>query len=442
MATLAALSVWVLIIYQAIPRDIFVPVEAKVIDMSANPVSRILKILLLVIGGALVLRRSAAAMSLLKRTNVFFRVFLLLVPLSYLWSISPADTFARFISILSTVVVCIAFCVTGWHPTRFQNVVRPIITVLLLGSVIFGLSAPDLAIEHGEGTLKDAWHGLLAQKNPFGQLATFGLIFWMHAALTRQAPVWRAVLGAALGFSCVLLSRSSTSLMVSLFVVLFMLMSLRSPPALRRYMPYLVGLFSVTVLTYALVVLNLLPGASILLEPIAAITGKDLTFSNRSEIWRIIKEHIELSPIVGSGYGAYWIGPVPWSPSFTFLGQMYFYPTESHNGYLEIVNDLGYLGLIVLLGFLVVFVRQSLRLARVDRAQGVLFLALFFQQAIMNLSESCWLAINSGFIFSLMALAVIALARASMETGPALAPAPSARARWRGRLRQGRFSSP
>jgi len=76
---------------------------------------------------------------------------------------------------------------------------------------------------------------------------------------------------------------------------------------------------------------------------------------------------------------------------------MYFYPTQSHNGYLEMVNDLGFVGLTCLLLYLVYWIRQSLQLMKLDRGQGVLFLGLFFQQAITNLTESTWLAINSAF---------------------------------------------
>lgn len=433
---LMAVLLWIQIIYMVIPRDIFLPAGEKLTLMSANPVSRVIKFALLIISFFIICKRIAESRQLLQHLNSFFRLFLILVPLSYFWSISAGDTLARFISIISVVAVSVAFCVDGWHRSRFQNVLRPVITLVLIGSVIFGLIAPDLAIEHGEGTLKNSWHGLAAQKNLFGQLATFGLILWLHGGLSKEVKPWRALAGVVLSFSCVLLSRSSTSLMAALFVCVLQWMLLRSPAPLRRYMPYLVSLFAILVLTYAMAVLNLIPGTSLLLEPITAITGKDMTFSNRSEIWRIIKEHIQYSPVLGSGYGAYWIGPVPSSPSFTFLAQMYFYPTESHNGYLEIVNDLGYAGMICLFGFMIAYLRQALRLMQVDRSQAVLFLAIFFQQAIVNLSESCWLAINSGFIFALVTLAVCSLARAEIDVQQPAYARIFARALRRGRPRR------
>jgi O-antigen ligase len=418
LSVLVAVLTVVLIFMTAVPEDILAPIGQKTSLQSMaepNPLMRTVKLALLAVSLIIIGLRSAAAQRLLKQVNRFFIVFLFLVPASYLWSISRADTLARFISIASIVAISTAFCLVGWHPRRFQVVVRWTITVLLAGSVVLYLTNPDLAVEHGDGTLKDAWHGLLSQKNAFGMISSMGVVFWLHAMLSRDAGLIRGLAGVALALTCLLHSRSSTSILATSLSCLLLLLCARPPRALRPYVPYVVGGLVVVVLVYALCLLRLLPGLGLLLSPITHLTGKDMTFSNRSEIWRIIKEHIQLSPLIGSGYGAYWIGPVPRSPSYTFLWQMWFYPTESHNGYLEITNDLGFVGLSVLFGYLIRFTRQALAVLAVSRAEGALFIALFFQQAILNLSESCWLEINSGPILPIMTLATMTLARTLLE---------------------------
>jgi hypothetical protein len=72
-------------------------------------------------------------------------------------------------------------------------------------------------------------------------------------------------------------------------------------------------------------------------------------------------------------------------------------------------------------------VSQSLQLMKIDRNQGLLFLALFFQQAITNLSESTWLAINAAFALALMLLATFSISRGLLE--PKLHQAPRGRER-------------
>jgi O-antigen ligase len=166
---------------------------------------------------------------------------------------------------------------------------------------------------------------------------------------------------------------------------------------------------------YALAILRLIPGLELLLAPVTSLTGMDVTFTGRSEIWAIIVARIHMNPLLGVGYGAYWIGPVAQSPSYEFIWRMGgFYPGSAHNGYLDVTNDLGWIGLVCLLGYIVVHLRQSLRVLAADKAQGALFLALFIQQAMVNLSESHWFSVLS-LQFVLMTLATVALARLGLE---------------------------
>jgi O-antigen ligase len=383
-----------------------------VADLSPSPVTRTMKIALMAIGLLVIATRVGKSRALLGRLNRFFMVFLLLMVISVLWSVDPSATLARCVSFSTAVLVSFAFCLVGWHSKRFQNVVRPILTLVLAGSLIYIITEPQNAIDFdGAG-----WHGLSGQKNPFGEVCAIGTLLWMHGWISGEVKWWRALAGAALGWICLLLSKSATSILATVFASCFLLMLLRTSPALRRYTPYLVVLFASLMVAYALAVLNLVPGLeTLLLSPITALTGKDMTFTNRTAIWEIIKEHAQLHPILGTGYGAYWTGPVPTSQSYVMLSRLYFWPSESHNGYLEVVNDLGFVGLIGLLGYIAVYVRQSLRLFTFDRAQGSLYLAIFFLQAITNLSESGWFSANGVLPVIIVTLATCALARGLLE---------------------------
>jgi exopolysaccharide production protein ExoQ len=164
-----------------------------------------------------------------------------------------------------------------------------------------------------------------------------------------------------------------------------------------------------------------------LLKPVMQLTGKDMTFSARSIIWEIIKEHSRAAPWLGSGYGAYWTGETPSSPSYVFVWVMSFYPTESHNGYLEILNDLGRVGLVCLFAFLFWYVRQALQLMPLDRPQAVLFLALLYQQMVANLSESEWFSRTT--ISTLLIFGAVCLSRSLLEARHQSRPTPPGRRR-------------
>ena len=360
--------------------------------------------------------RSVLAMRLL-RTNTAFLLLLGFATLSIVWSIDPGASTSRAMHALAIALGCVAVAAVGWKPDRVQSLTRPVVTVLLLGSLLFGLYAPDLAITPGAPPdTTGYWHGLTTQKNQLGSLASIGVILWFHGWASREINWKPALLGGALSATLLVLSRSSTSLIATALVVMFLLMMLRSlPHSMRRYMPYMVGLFVVVTLAYSLAVLKVVPGLDILLKPITALSGKDSTFTARTQIWEIIRAHIDLSPWIGSGYGGYWVGPTPTSPSFIFLRTMYFYPNEAHNGYLDVLNDLGFIGLILLLGYLITYIRQALRLLRSNYAQAALYLALIFQQLLTNLSESHWLFIGHDFI--ILTMATFGLARSLMDAG-------------------------
>jgi len=272
---------------------------------------------------------------------------------SVVWSIDPAATLARLFHVATILLACVAVTVFGWHERRFQEVMRPVLTFFLLGSLIFGLVAPDLAIEAPvPPETHYFWGGLTIGKNALGAIASSGVILWLHGWASREVKPLTAACGAALSLALLLLSRAATHMMATAAVCALLLLVLRAPRGMRRYTPYAVGLLVLLTIVYGLVILDVVPGLDALLTPITALTGKDRTFTNRTLIWQITREHIALNPFLGTGYGGFWAHIGPGTPAFVFQERMFFNPGECHDGYLEIINDLGYLGLLLLFGYL------------------------------------------------------------------------------------------
>lgn len=411
------LMIWVLTVLMIVPEGFdYGSLASAEAPRAGSMVSRLLWLALLGFSGLLVAWRAAFAWRFASSwLNPFLLFFVMLAIASIAWSIEPMVTSRRLIRMLTIVLASIAFVVVGWHSLRFQNVVRPILTFVLLGSIIFGLAAPHLAIhQEAEAVLAGAWHGLANHKNALGNLACIAMIFWFHALLSRQVRWPMALLGCGVALTCLLLASSATALVTTVFTLMFLVMLMQVPTVLRRYLPWLVALFVSGLLIYSLALLEVIPGLARLLGPIGVVTGKDMTFTGRTEIWEIMTAEIARHPLLGVGYGAYWTGPVLGTPVYEFVRLLNFYPASAHNGYLDILNDLGALGLLVLFGYLVSYIAQSLRLLAMDRAQAALYLALFLQQAITNLSESRWLSVQS-VDFVLMTLATAALARSLLE---------------------------
>jgi O-antigen ligase len=377
-------------------------------------IDRLLKLGTIAISCAVIATQWSTARRLMTEVNPGLAAFMVLIPLSAVWSIDSSATLLRFVTLIGIVLLCLAIPLAGWDRRRLQQVALPPVMAILVLSLVVGIFYPESVKELGTDiSLRDAWHGITFQKNQFGLMASLAAIVCFHRLLAPGKRSLWTVAGLAIALTCLLLSRSSTSLMETMLAALFMVLVMRVPVIKQRFTTTVVVAVFSTILVYELAVQNLIPGVSTLLAPVMSLTGKDMTFSARSIIWDVIKEHSRAAPWLGTGYGAYWTGPIPGSPSYVFVHLMYFYPTESHNGYLEILNDLGRVGLICLLAFLGFFARQALQLMPFDRGQAVLYLALLFQQMIDNLSESEWFSRTA--TCTILILASMCLSRALLE---------------------------
>jgi O-antigen ligase len=377
---------------------------------TANILARNIKVGMIAMSVYIIATRWSLTRWLAKTINIGAVAFLILALLSAVWSIEPAATILRFISLASVVLVCFAACVAGWHHRRFQQLAIPPLMFILVVSLVVGIVLPDRIAEIGNDiSQRNAWHGITHGKNEFGMIASLGVIICFNKWLSQEGRTLWAIAATAVALACLLLSRSDTSQFATIVAVVPMVLVMRVAVIRQRYATYVVVSIAALILLYELVVQDMIPGVNTLLTPITSLAGKDTTFSARTLIWKIIKEHIQAAPYLGTGYGAYWLGPFPQSPSYVFLSLMYFYPMEAHNGYLEIVNDLGYMGLVCLLVFVFWFMRQALQLMRIDQSQAALYLALLFQEMVINMSESDWFSRSN--TFAVLFLAATCLSR-------------------------------
>ena len=213
---LMTLMICALLFYMTVPVTVLHP--SVNIVLQPNPFYRVLKVSLLLAGIGVLIWRFSFAMQLAREVNRFFIAFLALILLSATWSIEPATTLTRCVAVLTIALVCGGCVMVGWHDRRFQQIVRSFFTLLMVASLIFGIVAPELGKEQGTGiSLEGAWRGVLGQKNGLGHAASIAVFFWVHAYLTREVKLWKFLLGCGVSGACLVLSRSSTSILSATF---------------------------------------------------------------------------------------------------------------------------------------------------------------------------------------------------------------------------------
>jgi len=412
---LAKLLAWAMVLLFVLPGDLNYSNPGGSADSEGNIATRIVQILIFAASLFVLTTQAGLFKKLIRSVNIYFVVIVAFSAFSLLWSVAPDATIHRLMRMPAAIGISLTIGMVAWSPNQFHKIVSPVITFVMIGSLIFGLVNPELAIHHEPSPeLYLAWHGLTTQKNILGNLAGFGFIIALHSYLSRYGGVIAFIVSGGSALTCLLLSHSSTSMFATIAATSILIVILKMPLVLRRFVPVLVSFVVIVAIIYALAMLNAIPGLKIILSPIASFTGKDLTFSGRTAIWEPIVEHIKLRPVLGSGFGAYWAGPIPSSDSYILLKKLYWYPYSAHNGILDIINDLGFIGLVLLVGYLITYLRDSLHLYKLDRNQGALFIAILLSQMIMNLSESIYFNVTN-LDFVLMAMSTVFLGRSLIE---------------------------
>lgn len=361
--------------------------------------------------------RHALARQLLVQVNPWLVGILALAGLSLGWSIDPALSLRRLFRMV-VIVLCIGSLVlSGWTHGRLLTVLRRLLTSLLAASLVFGVLQPAYAI-HRELSpeLLGAWRGLASHKNAFGGLSALACLLWLQAASGRKRQAAPAIAGAAIAVLCLWLSRSSTAVLAAGVGGMFVLSFARARGASRRKLGVATTVLVSSAVLAGLGSVKLLPGWSLLSAPVALAAGKDTSLTGRTVIWEVVRDHIALRPLLGSGYGAYWqpdrrIA----SESAAILSRLGgFYPGTAHNGYLDLTNDLGFGGLLLLLGFILRHARDAVQLAGTDWSGALPWLAVLLQQCVTNLSESHWFNVTSvDFVF--MSAASLELSRQRLQ---------------------------
>lgn len=340
---------------------------------------------LLAIALFLITRRFALATALAPHINFGMVLVLGWMLLSAAWSPVPGLTITQSIAVIGVSLIAMAFTLYAWRPGRFEDALTAVVTFVLLASLVYALLFPTIGI-HSEDdfSLFGSWRGITYQKNALGQVAIVGVILWTFRLLTRRNGALLCWAGIAFSVFMLLKSRSNTSLMVALLSCALMLALLR--PALRigrtgRQLAFGSMLIFVPLMGYLAV-------GTDLLQPIGEFFGKGITFSGRADIWHEVFIEIRKHPIVGLGYNSFWHGEG--SLSGPIIQKLGWGVSGAHNGYIDIINELGVIGFAFFGTFLALHAAALARVARVDRIRFALLTALFLQLVLIDFSESGW----------------------------------------------------
>jgi O-antigen ligase len=325
----------------------------------------------------------------------------LLAVASTAWSLDPALTLRRSIPFALAGLFGLWFA-TRFPPPRQRAILRLALLALALATIAVVVFASSIGLDHSSGHAVD-WQGVFTQKNACGRimvLASAVLLFGERFTALRAISL-------ALFLFILVMSGSRGAWIVELALLLLWLtlqlarrVSSRARTALAVAAP---------------LVLAALAAAAVRLYPhFAGLFGRDPTLSGRTVIWIQVAHSIARRPLAGYGYDAFWRGLT--GPSLQIDAAVHFVVEHAHNGFLEILLELGAAGLAL---FLLSWMRAFLRLWPLWRAGRIAEIA--FPLAFLVLIVLCDLDENTLLIYNgiFWPLYVAALASIHQLSAPA-----------------------
>jgi O-antigen ligase len=255
--------------------------------------------------------------------------------------------------------------------------------------------------------------GVATQKNGLGELCDFlGLVLlWRlrSAHNDREDPNRKRrllAIGVVLAMIIWLLwtCDSMTSICALTMASIIMLLSTR--PAFRRR-PALVHFLVILLLSCTLYALFFESSGSLI-----AGLGRNPTLTGRTDIWQAALT-VRNSRLVGAGYESFWLG--------TRLQEMWnaipgLLVNEAHNGYIEIILTLGYIGAILLGILIATGYRNVITDYRRHPEIASLRMAFFFAAVTTALTEAAFRMMGPPWIAFLLAIIAVP-ASSAPETG-------------------------
>jgi exopolysaccharide production protein ExoQ len=317
--------------------------------------------------------------------NPALMMFLLYCAASILWSDFPLVAFKRWIKEAGDVVMVLVV-LTDPHPlASLKRIFARTALVFVPISLLFILFIPSMGTEYDPTTGVTYYNGMMTQKNQLGQsclVAGLGCLWLLLNAIEAPRTLRRRKLlmlyGATFAGAVWLIVKANSMTSLSCMAEASVVMILITRPWVRQRASRVLAVACGAVGFAAFAVF--LDSAGGLLHSI----GRSSSLTGRTDIWRAVLA-VHTNPLIGTGYESFWLGKrleFVWDVT----GQHGI--LQSHNGYIEIFVNLGWVGIFMLAWVVVAGFRSALIAFYRDPRAGRLGIAFLTAALIYNVSEA------------------------------------------------------
>jgi exopolysaccharide production protein ExoQ len=375
------------------------PPASAELYLDGSPLDRNILTAILFLGVAVLLWRVTRVPKFLK-VNVPILIFLLYCAISVTWSDYPFVAFKRWIKYFGDFVM-VLIVMTDFNPSAaIKRVLARVGFLLLPLSVLVIKYFPDLGRAYGRWEGKQTFTGVASDKNMLGMAClVFGLgsawcLFNEYRGGRRPEILVAHAMIVAMALWLLRTANSMTSL--ACFMVGASAIVIPSVwPVFRRRA--FVNTLVAGILLLCISVLFLDVGSYLL-----GTMGRDSTLTGRTDLWQSLLS-LTTNPWLGTGFESFWLGK-----RLQILWTIYWWhPNESHNGYLELFLNVGWIG-IALFGVVVVTSYQRvIAMLRSNPEAATLRLAFLVVGLAYSLTEVGFRMTSSVWFFFLFAATAV-----------------------------------
>lgn len=350
--------------------------------------------------------------------NIFLWMLLGFSTVSLLWSSVPLNAFRQVVQFFGVLMVCYVISIY-----MMQNVFHvfeqcfDLLLAVLVVSIVTVVIDPVQGKESLAG-IEGAWRGILEQKNALGIASGVTLLLWVYIQTSKPRKALRAFSSLGVIVVCLLGSKSSSSLFfgissICLYGVLYK-NHVRASMLFVRVALVLLAIFVSLNLAFFFYT-NRVLSISDILGPFSGLFGKSSDLTGRADIWLLMWQSISKHWLLGAGFASFWLGPG--GPSQFISDALQWTVPTAHNGYLEVLNELGLVGAVLFAGMLVGHLRNIISIFDIDRHQAAFHFSILLVFLISNFSESTALKVTS-FLQFLLFVSMMSVQAANINVQP------------------------
>lgn len=356
--------------------------------------------LLLILAALIILFRRRLSFSTIVKNNAWLFVFMLYCGISTIWSDYSFVSFKRWIKEIGNVSM-VLIVLTEAKPVEAVKVLfNRSIYALVPMSIVLIKYFPDFGRQFSRSG-EAMYTGVTLHKNSLGILCAFIFILfiwdyknWSKSnTFLEKKNKFMHILILLMNLWLISLAHSATSEMCALAGVA-VLVGLEFP-VLKRHAKH-IGKY---VLAASLVIFLLYEMYDIQGLMLSGL-DRDATLTGRTQIWEQVLS-MKTNPVIGTGYDSFWLGDRIQS----FWDQYWWQPNQAHNGYLETYINLGWIGVVLLLGIIISTYRKITSKFIVDFDYQRLRISLLLIAVLSNFTEAYFKGIcQIWFIFLLVVM--------------------------------------